>query len=123
MRGYDFRLLAALEQYGPSSQADLGRHTGIDRSDVVGTVNDLVDHGWAQRRPDPVDRRRNVVSITKRGVAALERLDVVLDDVQAQMLAPLTPNERTALVRLLAKLVPSNDSLPVTRRETTVDKA
>jgi len=104
VRGYHFRLLAALEQYGPASQADLGRHTGIDRSDVVATVNDLVDRGFAVRRPDPDDRRRNIISITKRGTAALDRLDAVLDGVQAAMLAPLTPHERATLTRLLAKL-------------------
>jgi len=104
VRGYHFRLLAALEQYGPASQADLGRHTGIDRSDVVTTINDLVDRSFAVRKPDPDDRRRNVISITKRGTAALERLDAVLDGVQAAMLAPLTPHERATLTRLLAKL-------------------
>ena len=104
VRGYHFRLLAALDQYGPSSQADLGRYTGVDRSDVVATVNDLVDRDFAVRKSDPDDRRRNAISITKRGTAALERLDAVLDDVQAEMLAPLTPNERATLARLLAKL-------------------
>jgi DNA-binding MarR family transcriptional regulator len=104
VRGYDFRSLAALEQHGPSSQAELGRHTGIDRSDVVATVNDLVARGFAMRKPDPVDRRRNVISITKRGTTALEHLDAVLDDVQEALLAPLTPNERVTLARLLAKL-------------------
>ena len=104
VRGYHFRLLAALDQYGPASQADLGRHTGIDRSDVVATVNELVDRGFAVRKADPVDRRRNIVSITKRGATALNRLDAVLDGVQAALLAPLTPNERATLVRLLAKL-------------------
>ena len=109
VRGYHFRLLVALDQYGPSSQADLGRHTGIDRSDVVATVNDLVGLGWAVRRRDPVDRRRNVVSMTKRGAAALERLDTVADDVQAELLAPLTANERTTLVRLLRMLADRSD--------------
>ena len=104
VRGYHFRLLAALDQFGPSSQADLGRYTGIDRSDVVATLNDLVATGLIQRQPDPVDRRRNVVTITKRGAGTLERLDAVLDDVQDSVLAPLTPNERKTLVRLLAKL-------------------
>ncbi|MCU1486615.1 MAG: regulatory protein MarR [Actinomycetia bacterium] len=104
VRGYHFRSLAALEQFGPVSQAELGRHTGIDRSDVVATVNDLVDRGFAVRKPDPVDRRRNVISITKRGSTALERLDAVLDDAQDALLAPLTPSERATLVRLLAKL-------------------
>jgi DNA-binding MarR family transcriptional regulator len=105
VRGYHFRLLAALDQYGPSSQADLGRNTGIDPSDVVATLNDLVARGLAQREPDSGDRRRNVVNITETGTSTLEHLDSVLDDVQDALLAPLTPNERTILASLLAKLV------------------
>jgi DNA-binding MarR family transcriptional regulator len=105
VRGYHFRLLAALDQYGPASQADLGRHTGIDRSDVVATLNDLVARGFARREPDHVDRRRNVITITKRGAGALERLDAILDDVQDAVLSPLTANERKTFVRLLAKLI------------------
>jgi DNA-binding MarR family transcriptional regulator len=67
-------------------------------------LNDLVASGLAHREPDPVDRRRNIVTITKRGARALERLDAALDDVQNAVLAPLTPNERKTFVRLLAKL-------------------
>jgi DNA-binding MarR family transcriptional regulator len=104
MRGYHFRLLAALDQYGPSSQAALGRNTGIDRSDVVAALNELVERGLVGRSPDPADGRRNVVSITRRGRSTLERLDAALDEVQAAVLAPLSPRERTTFVRLLAKL-------------------
>jgi len=71
---------------------------------VVATLNDLVELGLAVREPDPLDGRRNVVSLTKPGVAKLDRLDAVLDDVQSAVLAPLTANERKALVRLLSKL-------------------
>jgi DNA-binding MarR family transcriptional regulator len=104
IRGYHFRLLAALEQHGPASQAELGRHTGIDPSDVVATLDDLVAGGLARRAHDPADRRRNVVTITRRGADTLERLDAVLDDVQDAVLAPLTRNERKTLLRLLDKL-------------------
>src|SRR6478672_2530584 len=64
-RGYQYRLLAALDQYGPGSQADLGRHTGIDRSDVVAALNELAAGGFIRRDPDPADHRRNVVSVTR----------------------------------------------------------
>jgi DNA-binding MarR family transcriptional regulator len=104
IRGYHFRLLAALDQYGPSSQADLGRYTGIDRSDVVAALNDLVDRGFARREPDRTDARRNVVTVTRRGRSTLERVDALLDEVQNAALAPLTPSERTQFVRLLAKV-------------------
>jgi DNA-binding MarR family transcriptional regulator len=103
-RGYHFRLLAALDEHGPASQADLGRWTGIDRSDVVATLDELVAGGLASRRPNPTDRRRNVVAISARGEATLGRLDVALAGVQEAVLEPLTDRERATLVRLLAKL-------------------
>jgi DNA-binding MarR family transcriptional regulator len=108
LRGYHFRLLAALDQDGPASQADLGRRTGIDRSDVVATLDDLVARSYARRDPDPVDRRRNVVTLTDDGRAALEHLDGVVTDVQQQVLAPLTAAERATLLRLLRKLAPES---------------
>jgi DNA-binding MarR family transcriptional regulator len=105
VRGYHYRLLAALDEHGPSSQAELGRQTWIDRSDVVNTLHELVADGLARRQPDRSDRRRNVVTITARGVKALERLDAVLAEVQDELLAPLAPAERETFVRLLAKLI------------------
>jgi MarR family transcriptional regulator, lower aerobic nicotinate degradation pathway regulator len=104
MRGYHFRLLAALDQLGPSSQADLGRATGIDRSDVVAMLDDLTSWRLARRDPDPADRRRNVVRITGKGRARLEELDEVLVSVQAAVLEPLSERERATLLRLLRKL-------------------
>jgi DNA-binding MarR family transcriptional regulator len=106
-RGYNYRLLAALDQYGATSQADLGRRSSIDPKDVVGALNELVERGFAQRRPDPTDARRNLVSITRTGRSELRRLDVVVAAVQADLVAPLTPGERDVLVRLLAKLGPA----------------
>ena len=104
VRGYDYRVLAALDEHGPSSQAELGRGTGIDRSDIVATVNSLVAAGLARRAPDPDDGRRNVVTITTRGSSTLTRLDAVVDRVQAELLAPLSEAERRTLVALLRKL-------------------
>ncbi|WGX96542.1 MarR family winged helix-turn-helix transcriptional regulator [Nocardioides sp. L-11A] len=104
VRGYHYRLLAALAEYGPCSQADLGRATGIDRSDVVAVLDDLVAWRMARRDPDPADRRRNVVTLTRAGERRLVELDRVLDDVQEDVLAPLTAAERRTLLALLAKL-------------------
>src|SRR5437870_5533942 len=66
-RGYHYRMLAALEQLGPTSQAELGRATGIDRSDVVAAVNELAGDGYVRRGKDAADRRRNVITMTPRG--------------------------------------------------------
>jgi MarR family transcriptional regulator, lower aerobic nicotinate degradation pathway regulator len=105
VRGYHYRLLAALEEFGPASQAALGRRTSIDRSDVVAVLNDLAARGLIERAPDPVDRRRNVITITPAGTEQLRALDEVVAGVQEKLLAPLSPADRTRLVRLLTALL------------------
>ncbi|GGJ01409.1 hypothetical protein GCM10011581_43260 [Saccharopolyspora subtropica] len=102
---YHYSLLAALDEFGPSSQAELGRRCGIDRSDVVAVVNRLVDAGQVERAPDPADRRRNIITITPGGKRELRRLDRALAGVQERLLAPLSAVEREQLVRLLAKVL------------------
>ena len=104
-RGYHYRLLAALAEFGPASQASLGRRTAMNRSDVVAAVNELVDQGLAERTEDLADRRRNIVTMTPAGAARLQRLDAVLADVQDELLAPLSPAERAEFTRLLTRIL------------------
>jgi DNA-binding MarR family transcriptional regulator len=104
-RGYHYRLLAALEEYGPGSQASLGRRTGIDRSDVVATVDDLVARGFAVRSRDQADLRRNVIGITPAGLRHYRRLDRVLLRVQDELLAPLSTAERAQFAGMLRRVV------------------
>ncbi len=104
-RGYHYRLLAALQEFGPASQARLGRRTGMDRSDVVAAVNELVGRSLADRSPDPADGRRNIITITPAGTAHLRRLEELLGDVQNELLAPLSPAERQQLICLLTRVL------------------
>jgi DNA-binding MarR family transcriptional regulator len=105
LRSYHYRLLAALAEWGPNSQADLARSTGVDRSDVVTVLGELEPLGLIERTVDPTNRRRNIVSITRAGSEQLGALDRVIDEVQERVLAPLSPNERRQLTKLLRKLV------------------
>ena len=104
-RGYHYRLLAALAEFGPASQASLGRRTSMDRSDVVAALNDLAGDGLVRRAPDPADHRRNVITITPDGGARLQRLYGLLAEVQDALLAPLSAGERGQLTRLLSRVL------------------
>ena len=102
-RGYHYRLLEPLLA-GPASQADLGRRTGIHFSDVVAALNELAEGGYLERRPDPADKRRNVVTITDRGRDRVAELAARAAAIQEERLAPLTTAERAELGRLLRLL-------------------
>jgi MarR family transcriptional regulator, lower aerobic nicotinate degradation pathway regulator len=103
-RSYHYRLLAALEESGPTTQANLGRNTSIDRSDVVNILAELERRGLIRRNVDPTNRHRNIVTITAAGRKQLRALDYVVDTVQERVLEPLTQTERRQLTRLLRKL-------------------
>ena len=105
VRRYHYRVLAALDEFGPASQAGVARHSGVHTSDVVAVVNELVEQGFASRATDPDDRRRNVVAVTEPGVAKLEELDAVLAEAQDELLKPLSDGERAELVRLLGRVL------------------
>jgi MarR family transcriptional regulator, lower aerobic nicotinate degradation pathway regulator len=104
LRSYHYRLLAALEEWGPVGQADLGRGTSVDRSDVVTVLGELERRGLVERTVNPHHRRRNIVSITPAGSRRLRALDQVVDEIQERVLAPLSPTERRQLRKLLRKL-------------------
>ncbi|MFF2274547.1 MarR family winged helix-turn-helix transcriptional regulator [Agromyces sp. NPDC058126] len=104
LRGYHYRLLAALDEFGPASQADLGRDTGIDRSDVTAALTQMADRGLVVRDVDPGNRRRNIVSITSAGVARLRELDEVLDGIQEVLLAPLSSAQRAQFAKIMTRL-------------------
>jgi MarR family transcriptional regulator, lower aerobic nicotinate degradation pathway regulator len=104
LRSYHYRLLAALEESGPIGQADLGRSSNIDRSDVVTWLGELEQRGLIERTVNPDNRRRNIVSITRAGSRQLRALDKVLDDIQERVVAPLSPSERRQLTKLLRKV-------------------
>jgi DNA-binding MarR family transcriptional regulator len=104
-RKWHYAVLASLQEHGPGSQATLSRRTGIYRSDMVGVLNELAERGLIERMPDPDDRRRNVITITRAGTKQLRELDRILAGVQEDLLAPLSPADRKQLVTLLGRLL------------------
>jgi MarR family transcriptional regulator, lower aerobic nicotinate degradation pathway regulator len=109
VRRHHYAVLLALREAGPASQAALGRRLGIDRKDMAAVVAELERDGWAARRRDADDRRRNVVSVTAEGERALARIDDGVAAAQEPLLAPLTAAERQELVRLLERVAAYRD--------------
>jgi MarR family transcriptional regulator, lower aerobic nicotinate degradation pathway regulator len=105
LRSYHYRLLAALDEWGPASQADLGRSTGIDRSDVTAALAELESRNLIERTVDPDNKRRNIVTLTPEGVERLHDLDIVVGTIQDELLAPLTATQRRQFITLISRLL------------------
>ncbi|QAY58576.1 MarR family transcriptional regulator [Microbacterium protaetiae] len=108
----DFAVLAALEEFGPLSQAQLCRRLGIDRNDVSGIIGRLEADARVDRKPDPGDRRRNLVTLTPSGARYLDEIQHDADLAQDELLVGLDDQERRQLHALLAKTLAAHRPEP-----------
>lgn len=104
LRLWHMAVLAALADFGPHVQRDLGIRLDIHPSDVAKIVDELAGAGQVERTRDPADRRRMSVRITRSGRAALRALDKEARQVREEILAPLGQDERIALSDMMRRL-------------------
>jgi DNA-binding MarR family transcriptional regulator len=104
MRMWHHVVLSAVADLGPVAQAELGRSVQLDPKDMVGILNDLQDAGLVVREPDPKDRRKNAVSITKEGGRLLKRCERAARKANDALLAPLSAAEREQFMSLLIRI-------------------
>ena len=98
-----FVALSFLEDHDGASQQALGEALCIDANNLVLLLNELENAGHAERRRDPLDRRRHLVHITTKGRRALDRAERAQERVEDEVLATLSSEERATLRDLLAR--------------------
>jgi DNA-binding MarR family transcriptional regulator len=103
--GRELAVLLVLASQEPTSQQQAARRLGIDRTTMVAFVDALEDKGLVARRPDPDDRRRNVVALTTAGHDSLRRATRASEEAERRFLAPLTRTAGKNLKQALAELV------------------
>ncbi|MDI3424093.1 MarR family winged helix-turn-helix transcriptional regulator [Streptomyces luteolus] len=104
MRMWHHVVLSAVRDLAPVTQADLGRSVSLDPKDLVGVLNHLQGAGLVVREPDPVDRRKNAVSLTEEGGRLLERCEKAAREANDTLLAPLSAAERDRFLDLLIRV-------------------
>ncbi len=97
--------LATLHSEGALSQNQLGRLTYMDPATTQGVILRLVDRGLVERSPDPMDRRRTSVQLTRVGRAMVDDLARKATLAHDRTLEPLSPEERARFLDFLHRLM------------------
>ncbi|MFC9996423.1 MarR family winged helix-turn-helix transcriptional regulator [Nocardia sp. NPDC127526] len=118
-----FGTLRILEANDGLSQQQLCEALGIHRNVMVGLVDDLEKRGLVERRKHPTDRRAHAVHLLPAAAAILARAEELVTGLDAELLAPLDPGERTALVELLQRVAVGNGLTPGIHPGLTADRA
>ena len=93
-------VLTCLVERDASSQASLSEVLAIDASDMVRLIDSLEAAGWARRERDPKDRRRQIVTSTKKGTRAQAELAALVAEAEATALDESTGKQLKHLRKL-----------------------
>jgi DNA-binding MarR family transcriptional regulator len=93
--------LTVLRERGGSTQQALSTTLQIDRTNLVGLLNELEADKLIERRRSSEDRRRHIVELTPAGIDLLANAEFRLAAVENEVLSALDDDQRETLYRLL----------------------
>ncbi|MDX2188095.1 MAG: MarR family transcriptional regulator [Opitutaceae bacterium] len=97
---------AALDPTGRgATPAELAEMSGVTRATMTGLIDTLERDGFAQRKPDPQDRRMMNVAITETGRQLMERMLPEHFRRISVLMADLSDEERKNFQALLSKIL------------------
>jgi DNA-binding MarR family transcriptional regulator len=98
------KVLRQLQRSGPTRQGVLAARFGVVPHSITDIVDGLERDGFAERQPDPADRRAKLVVLTDKGAAALVVAGAAREKLLNQVFGAIDPDEREVLSGLLNRL-------------------
>lgn len=99
-----FKTLMMLRHHGPSSIKLLAEALAISSAATSEMIERLVEQGLVDRRQDPADRRRVVVSLTRHAIKGVERHEALIHKRLAAVLGVLEPAQAERWAELWGEL-------------------
>ena len=100
-----FAAMQAIDLHGEMEQSQIAQSIHYDKATIGGVIDRLEKRGWVERKANPKDRRAKLVTLTKEGRQALEAFTPVVKELQDQVVANLSSEERDLFIKLAQKIV------------------
>lgn len=97
-------LMSVIEKDG-QTQSDIGAQFGMPAYAISRALDHLEQTGRVERRPHPTSRRALTIHASEPGKALFPSLVAIINEVNAELLAPLSEVERKTLGDLLFRLI------------------
>ncbi|EQB15279.1 MarR family winged helix-turn-helix transcriptional regulator [Novosphingobium lindaniclasticum] len=106
-----YAAMLTLRDHPGLDQQTLAGMIAYDRVTIGGVIDRLVQKGLVSREVSPSDRRARVLLLSPLGREALDAATPLVDEVQADLLSHLTPEECELFVKLLQKTTQAGNEM------------
>jgi DNA-binding MarR family transcriptional regulator len=108
-------LMRQLLDFDALAPSKLAERMGMTRGAITKLADRLIGKGFITRTADPQDGRAQTLSLTASGRALTPKLADLADRNDAEFFDHLAPDDRAALIRILAEIVEKRGlkSLPI----------
>lgn len=100
-----YAALDAIHAHPATDQAYVAEMIGYDRATIGGVIDRLEKKGWIGRVVSQRDRRAREVSLTPQGAQVLSALQPIVQDLQKDILHPLSEADQACFIRLASQVV------------------
>ena len=106
-----FAALNVISRHPGLDQASVAGLIALDRATIGGVIDRLEAKGLVERSVSATDRRAREVRATKAGLALLDRITPVVQDLQTDILTGLDAQERETFLALARKVAERGNRL------------
>ena len=86
----------------PSTQ--LGQNMGMESTSLSRSLNKLEKSGYITRKPDPKDKRKSIIHLTKSGLAGREVAKEIVLDFNNKVFSHFNKSEMDTFFNILKKI-------------------
>ena len=104
-----FAALDAIHTHPAADQALVAEIIGYDRATMGGVIDRLEKKGWIRRVVSERDRRARELSLTAQGKRVRLALQPIVEDLQKDILSPLSEAEQACYIKLTRQIVCERD--------------
>lgn len=100
-----FAALDCIQAHPATDQARVAEMIAYDRATIGGVIDRMEQKGWIRRVVSERDRRARELSLTDEGKRVHAALLPIVQDLQADILQPLSDVDRASFLQLARQLV------------------
>jgi DNA-binding MarR family transcriptional regulator len=97
-------VLEFLDRGGPQTVPELARRRSVSRQHIQTSVNELIELGWLEARPNPAHRRSPLIALTSAGHSRLGAAQAIESRVVAAIGEHFSPDDLAATATTLAAI-------------------